>query len=339
MAGTAHHDREHRDDDQPADHSEGLAAATVQFDDREDRADQMHAQIDAWIAELADGADEARASEQFQRWLDVQSRFHDYSVNNQLLILRQMPDATKVAGYHTWQELGRQVQSGESAIWIWAPIITEKCPECGNSESHHERDGHQCDHHQDSDPEEWDRGVVGFRPTSVFDISQTEGEPLPALETAAHGDGDELLTALREAVDDLDVHLEVIAPSNWEHGEARGVCPRHSPVDCQPVIEVRDRENRADLARTTIHEIAHAQLHMDVADGDEQAKRELEAEAVAYTVGRHFGLDTSNSAFYLASWSDEPADALRDRLDRISATAQELIDTIETHHPSIDPMQ
>jgi len=131
----------------------------------------------------------------------------------------------------------------------------------------------------------------------------------------------------------------VIAPSNWAHGEARGVCPPHSPVDCQPVIEVKDRDNRADLARTIIHEIAHARLHMDVQSSEEQAKRELEAEAVAYTVGRHFGVDTSNSAFYLASWSDEPAAALRERLDRISSTAQELIDTIEAHHPAIERAQ
>jgi antirestriction protein ArdC len=75
---------------------------------------------------------------------------------------------------------------------------------------------------------------------------------------------------------------------------------------------------------------------MDVADADEQAKREVEAEAVAYAVGRHFGLDVSNSAFYLASWSDEPADSLRERLDRISTTAQKLIDTIEANQPSID---
>jgi len=309
---------------------------TVRFDDRDSRADDMHEQIDAWVGELADGADEARASEQFQRWLDVQSKFHDYSVNNQLLILRQMPEATTVAGYHTWQDMGRQVQSGESAIWIWAPIITEKCPECGNAESYHDCEGHTCSFHEESDPDEWDRGVVGFRPTSVFDVSQTEGEPLPELETAAHGDGEELMTALREAVDDLGIHLEVVAPSNWTHGEARGICPRRSPVDCEPVIEVRDRENCADLARTTIHEIAHAQLHMDVEESDENAKREVEAEAVAYTVGRHFGLDVSNSAFYLASWSDEPASSLHDRLDRISATAQTIIERVEASHPSIE---
>ncbi|SDY85606.1 hypothetical protein SAMN05216564_11214 [Halopenitus persicus] len=113
--------------------------SSVSFSQTDTRSDEMHSTIEQWIDELVAGVDDAQASEEFQEWLDVQSRFHDYSYRNTLLIKRQYPEATKVAGYRTWQEeFDRHVQEGESAIWIWAPIITKQCPECGNSRSYHE---------------------------------------------------------------------------------------------------------------------------------------------------------------------------------------------------------
>ena len=106
----------------------------------------------------------------------------------------------------------------------------------------------------------------------------------------------------------------------------KGICERLSLVDVQPLVEVRDRENEADLARTLIHEYAHALLHFDVDDDIERSKREVEAEAIAYIVGRYYGLDTSGSAFYIASWESDDPEVVRDRLGRISRTAEELID-------------
>ena len=301
----------------------------VSFDDREDRADAMHERIEGWIEDLAAETADARTSEQFQRWLAVQARFHDYSLTNQLLILQQMPDATRVAGYRTWQDLGRQVQEGESAIWIWAPIDARRCPECGNSPSYHERETVDCEEHEEGDPDTWERGVVGFRPASVFDVSQTEGEPLPDLDTDASGDPGALVPALIDAGDDLGYHVEIVPEEEWDHGRAEGVCIRHSPTDCQPVVEVKECEDEAALAGTLIHEVAHSQLHFEDVDGVERAARELEAETIAYVVGRHFGLDTSGSSFYLAAWSDDPTDQLRDRLERISVTAQAIIAAVE----------
>jgi len=91
----------------------------------------------------------------------------------------------KIAGYNTWRnEFDRHVQEGEDAIWIWAPIITKQCPECENSQSYHEQSDCEYD---ETPPDEWSNGLVGFKPTSVFDVSQTEGEPLPELETEATG--------------------------------------------------------------------------------------------------------------------------------------------------------
>jgi hypothetical protein len=133
------------------------------------------------------------------------------------------------------------------------------------------------------------------------------------------------------------VTVRIVPEAEWTHGEAKGTCEQLSLVDMQPRVlvdmqprvEVRDRENEADLARTLIHEYAHALLHFDVDDDTERAKREVEVEAVAYVVGRYCGLDTSGSAFYLAAWESDDPEVVRDRLDRISSTAEELIDVVE----------
>ena len=305
---------------------EPSTTTTHSFDDSDTRADEMREQLDAWVEDLAELTDEAHASEQFQQWLDVQSKFHDYSARNTLLIKMQCPEATQVAGYQTWKDkFDRQVQQGEEAIWIWAPIITDKCPECGNSPSYHENTDCEYD---ETEPEEWSRGLVGFRPTSVFDISQTEGEPLPELETEAYGDPDGLVEALLSASEELGIDAHIVDPADWGHDDARGVCKRRSPATANPVVEVIDRENQADLASTLIHEFAHAMLHFDCEDDPERASREVEAEAVAYIASRHFGLDADNAAFYLAAWEGEAAEAVRDRLDRISRTAGDIITSV-----------
>ncbi|WP_306061849.1 ArdC-like ssDNA-binding domain-containing protein [Natronococcus wangiae] len=297
------------------------------FTETETRSDEMNETIENWVDDLVDLVDEAAASEEFKAWLDVQSHFHDYSYRNTLLIKHQYPHATRVAGYNTWRnEFDRHVREGESAIWIWAPIITKQCPECGNSPSYHENSSCEYD---ETPPEEWSKGLVGFKPTAVFDISQTEGEPLPALETEATGDADNLVPALLESAEQLDVDAQIVSSEEWRYGKAKGVCKQRCPITMQPRIEVMDRDNQADLARTLIHEYAHALLHFDIEDRDERAKREVEAEAVAYIVGRYFELGMSGSAFYLAAWSSDDAEAITDRLGRISHTVRELIDTLE----------
>jgi len=299
---------------------------SASFEETDTRHDEMHSTIEQWIDELVADVNDAQDSSEFQEWLDVQSRFHDYSHRNTLLIKLQCPEATKVAGYNTWRnEFDRHVQEGEQAIWIWAPIITKQCPECENSPSYHEDS--ECEY-DETPPEEWSKGLVGFKPTAVFDISQTEGERLPELETEATGDADDLVPALTDAADDLGVTVRIVDAAEWEHGDAKGVCTQRSVHDLTPVVEAKARPNQADLAVTLIHEYAHALLHFDVDDEAERSKREVEAEAVAYIVGRYCGLDTSGSAFYLAAWQDDDPDVVQDRLGRISSTAQEIIGTV-----------
>ena len=97
----------------------------------------------------------------------------------------------------------------------------------------------------------------------------------------------------------------------------------------QPRVEVRDWENDADLARPLVDEYAHALLHFDIDDDTERSKREVEAEAVAYIVGRYCGLDIGGSAFYLAAWESDDPEVVRERLGRISTTAEKIVETLE----------
>ncbi len=229
----------------------------VSFDNSDTRRDEMHSTMETWVEDLVDKVDDAVSSDQFQEWLDVQSHFHDYSYRNTLLITRQCPHATRVAGYRTWQnEFNRHVKEGESAIWIWAPIIAKQCPECENSPSYHDRSDCEYD---ETLPNEWSKGLVGFRPAPVFDISQTEGDPLPELETDASGDASELFPVLLEVASSLDVDVEVVSPTEWTHGDAKGICQYRSPAE-RSLVKVRNRENDAALAVTLVHEYAHARL-------------------------------------------------------------------------------
>ena len=290
------------------------------FGEKDSREDEMRESTEEFVEDLIDEAQSASESETFKRFLDAQSAFHDYSMRNTLLIQMQCPNASRVAGYRTWQdEFDRQVQSGESAIYIWRPIIAKQCPECGNSPSYHESAGCEYD---DTDPEEWSEGIVTFRTASVFDVSQTEGEPLPTLPSEAEGEADELLSDLLDAGDDLVNDVAIVDADEWTNGSAEGVC-NHA----DRTIEVKDGENAA-VAGTLTHEYAHAVLHQDRA-GTDQQERELEAEAVAYVVGRHFGLDVSGSGFYLAAWENDDGEEIRDHLKRINKAASSIISAVE----------
>lgn len=132
-------------------------------------------------------------------------------------------------------------------------------------------------------------------------MSQTDEEPLSELETAAMDDANDLVPALKDAADEFGVTVRIVDVDDGDHGDAKGVRKYRSLHDLQPVVEAKARANQADLAVTLIHEHVHAILHFGIEDEPERAKREVEAEAVAYMVSRYFGLNTGGSAFYLAA--------------------------------------
>lgn len=302
--------------------SEGVRRS-VDLSDKSTRSDDMADVLAEWVEDLQNATEEARESEAFREWLDTMAQFHDYSARNALLIRLQKPDATRVASMSTWNDLDRSIKSGSDAIWIRCPIITDKCPECGNAPGYHDRV--DCNEHHEGNPDTWDEGVVGFRPGMVFDISQTEGEPLPdspdcdarALED---GQGKRTLSSLHTAADELGIPVTVVTPAEWDRDAKAIARTGQSP----PEIEIQDREPAA-AAGDLAHELAHTLLHTGD-DTPTEHGREIEAEAVAYVVGRYFGLDTEGSKFYLAGWAGKDVEEIGERLRTISNTSERIIE-------------
>jgi len=276
------------------------STSSVSFEETDTRDDEMNSTIERWIDELVAGVDDAQASEEFQEWLDVQSRFHDSLPEyapHQAPVSRSepgggLPDVAggvrppRHGGRVGHLDLGTDhhetVPGGARTRRATTRTVTV------TTTRHRLKSGRRDS--LDSDPHR------------CLTSPQTDGEPLPDLDTEATGDAGDLVSQLTDAADEIGVTVRIVPAEEWTHGEAKGICEQLSLVDVQPLVEVRDRENEADLARTLIHEYAHALLHFDVDDDTERSKREVEAEAVAYVVGRYCGLDTSGSAFYLAAW-------------------------------------
>lgn len=315
---------------------------SVDLSDKSSRSDDMADVLTEWIEGLQEATEEAREAEAFRRWLDAQAQFHDYSARNTFLIQMQKPDASKVAGFWTWQnEFDRHVKEGEDAIWIWRPntFTGKKCPHCGNKPVYHEgNEDLDCplapegpDEWDDEDPEGWAEGEIlgGFSPAPVFDISQTEGEPLPEspdtdAEAGAPDQGEQVLSSLQDASRELGVQLSVVDVDEWDR-DAKAIARTSQDP---PEIEIQDREPAA-AAGDLAHELAHAVLHTGW-DTPDRSAREIEAEAVAYVVGRYFGLDTSNSKFYLAAWAGDDTEEIAARMKTISSTAETIIEAAST---------
>ncbi len=257
-------------------------------------------QTDQFLAELAALTDQTRATEAFQRYLELLGRFHKYSWNNVLLILMQSAEATHVAGYKTWAALGRQVRQGEKGIGILCPAFKKKTEDDGAEE----------------------RQLAGFRVGYVFDISQTEGEPLPAApEWSNAGDaGAGLVTALQTvaAAHDISVtQVDRLARAGALGANRQGTLTLLAGLS--PLGEA------AALAHLLAGELLRQQ---ETAADSTPAGLQLEAEAAAYAICRHFGLDT-NSPNYLALWNATGA-ALLARLQRIGQVARYLIQSVYT---------
>ncbi|RKI22838.1 ImmA/IrrE family metallo-endopeptidase [bacterium 1xD8-6] len=280
---------------------------------------------------LEHGLEELFDSDKFKEYLDTMSKFYHYSFNNSLLIAMQKPDATLVASYRSWQKnFNRNVNKGEKGIRILAPTPYKIKEE---REVINPLSGlPMLDEKGDVQTEEVEVSLTGFKVAYVFDVSQTSEEPLPEIGA------EELL----QSVDDYQIFMEAlwnVAPVLVEmqevDGEAKGY---FSPVKQKIVIQSRMSESQT--VKTTVHEIAHSLLHdtdyarlegVDVTEKKDRNTKEVEAEAVAYTVCQHFGIDTSDYSFgYVAGWSSgREMTELKKSMQTIQKTAAELIGKIE----------
>lgn len=262
-------------------------------------------------------------SEKYKTFLSSMAKFHNYSLNNQILIAVQKPDSTLCAGYTTWQKQNRYVKKGEKGIRIICPAPYKKeylkdviDKTTGKPELLPDGKAKQ---------EIVQKVIPFFKVGYVYDISQTEGQPLPEIADILEGDLDEGLKSLKEAmlqVSPVPVRFQPI------DGEANGF---YSPATGEIVVDSTLSEKQS--LKTLIHETAHAILHNPETASSQSTRetKEVEAESVAYVVCQYFGLDTSDYSFgYIAGWSSGKGTLeLKASLENIRNTSNEIISNVE----------
>ena len=282
--------------------------------------------IEALTQKLEDGIRELNESDRYRDYLNVMSRFHHYSMNNQLLIAIQKPEATLVAGYKAWTKKGleRHVRKGERGITIFAPapyrakrLREKKDPETGNV---------ILDAEGRPQKEIVEITVSAYKTATVFDISQIEGKELPAITETLTGhvrNYDMLLKAVRGSAG---------IPVTFEDdlGAANGC---YYPSENR--IAIKKDMSESQTLKTLIHEITHSRLH-DKVPGSVKDRRtaEIEAESVAYVICQHFGIDSSQYSFgYISGWSSsKDLEEFRSSLRTIHDSSKELICDIEERY-------
>ena len=299
-----------------------------------ERLQQITAGIEQGIKELFE-------SEKYMRYLSVMSRFHRYSVNNTMLIYMQKPDATLVAGYNKWKnQFERHVKRGEHGITIIAPTPFKKKIE--EQKLDPDTKAPMLDAEGKVIMEEREVEIPMFRPVKVFDVSQTDGKPLP-----------ELASSLSGSVQNYEIFMEALRRSA---PVPLSVEPMAANMDGffspdRQRIAIREGMSEVQTVSAAVHEIAHSKLH-NYAKAQEEAARagdkeppqkkdrnteEVEAESISYAVCQYYGIQTGENSFgYIATWSqDKTLPELRASLENINKAAGELIADIDRHYKAI----
>ncbi len=292
-------------------------------------------------ASIEQGIQDLFQSDKYAEYLRTMSRFHSYSVRNTILIHMQRPDATAVAGFNAWKKkFQRNVKKGEKGITILAPTPFKKKIE--EKKLDPVTKSPMLDHDGNVIMEEKEVEIPLFRPVKVFDVSQTEGKPLPQLSSPLTGE-----------VQNYEIFMEALRRTSPVPIAINPI--REEGVDGFLDLDARDitvKEGMGQMqtVRTTIHEIAHAVLHLkeqnrlSATAGTEQETKpkdrntkEVEAESVSYAVCQYFGLQTGEYSFgYIAGWSSEKSlPELKASLETISRTANQLINDIDRHFKEI----
>ena len=299
-----------------------------------ERLQQITAGIEQGIKELFE-------SEKYMRYLSVMSRFHRYSVNNTMLIYMQKPDATLVAGYNKWKnQFERHVKKGEHGITIIAPTPFKKKIE--EQKLDPDTKAPILDAEGKAVMEEKEIEIPMFRPVKVFDVSQTDGKPLPELASSLSGNVqnyEAFMEALRRSAP-VPLSVEPMAANMDGY---------FSPD--QQRIAIRAGMSEVQTVSAAVHEIAHSKLH-NYAKAQEEAARagdkeppkkkdrnteEVEAESISYAVCQYYGIQTGENSFgYIANWSQgKELPELRASLETINKAAGELIADIDRHYKVI----
>lgn len=296
---------------------------TKDFDPKK-AAEERKAELKDITEKLEKGVQDVFSSEQYQKLLDTMAKLPHYSLNNNILIMLQKPDATLCQSYTGWKKMNRFVKKGEKGIRILAPAPYKLEKEQDKVDEHGkvvlDKDGEAV-------KEKVEINLTAFKPVSTFDLSQTEGEPLPTIgvsELTGSVEGYQILFEAIKAVSPVPIGFEDIktGAKGYFHTEENRIAIKEGMSEVQTV-------------KTTIHEMTHAKLHNKEAQADsKQSKnsKEIEAESVAYTVCKHYGIETGEdySFGYVATWSKgKELPELKESLNKIRETAAEIIAKID----------
>lgn len=262
--------------------------------------DQVGKALDALVQAIERGE-----SKQLRAYLSMLGKFRRYSVGNVLLIGMQRPGATHVAGFRTWQKLGRQVKEGEKGIRIFAPIVWRKKDNKQGSE-------------QGDDAEE----LVRFRSVCVFDVAQTEGRALPEFAQAG-GEPGEHTHRLMQFAAGQGIEVEFSDALGSAHGLSAG-----------GKVVVRKGLSPAEEFSVLAHELAHELMHRDEDEQLSRTVRETEAEAVAFMVCQAVGLEAVNAAADYIKLYQGSKETLLESLQRIREAAVEILRAITKKEPA-----
>ena len=282
---------------------------------------------------LEQGVQELFESEKYKEFLHTMAKFHNYSLNNTLLIAMQKPDATLVAGYNAWlKDHERHVLKGEKGIRIFAPAPYKVKEERELIDPITQKP--VLDANNNPVKEVVEVKKPAFKLVSVFDVSQTDGKEIPGFDI------DELLGDVEDYVYFFDaLKRSSPVPVDFEkiEGGARGYYHQE-----EKRIAINEGMSEVQNVKTLVHEMAHQKLH-DVENMDKELKlsrgaKEVEAESIAYVICQHYGIDTEDYSFsYVAGWSEgKETPELKASLDRIRKASNEMINEIDSHIAEIN---
>ncbi len=304
-----------------------MSEKTGNFRNNKDRLKEIIDSIEKGIKEVFE-------SGRYTEYLQVMSRFHNYSFNNTMLIYMQKPDATLVAGFNKWKDkFERNVNKGEKGIKIIAPTPYKKKIEKDVLDPDTKLP--MRDENGEIIKEEKEVSIPSFRPVTVLDVSQTSGKELPTLASDLNG-----------KVENFDMLKEAIsrsAPVPISFKPLRPDTDGYFSPKRQEIV-IREGMGEVQTVCAMIHESAHAKLHNPayIPETDDKSKlsrsdEEVQAESIAYTVCAYFGIETGENSFgYLASWSqNKELKELKESLDVINKTSSELITAIEKNYKAI----
>lgn len=265
------------------------------------------------ITQLDKGVDEVLTSDRYKEYLKQMSKFHKYSYNNIILISMQKEDATLVAGFKTWQtQFNRTVNKGEKGIKILAPCPVKKQKEV---EIINEKGEKEIKIEEMLYPR--------FKTVTVFDVSQTSGEPLKEIAKDIKGDYENyenLFNAIKKCSS-----FDIVVTNDVGVKRADGVCYHKDKK-----ITIKEGMSDFQTLGTLLHEVAHEILHTESKLSENQ--KEIEAESVAFVVANYFGIDTSSQSFdYISSWQKKDKAEVKLSLQVIQETSNMLINKIESN--------